>query len=81
MSKTKQIGPYVVKTLNVRDGLHLLMLATDDTKNELQTELILSAVTRDGNPIGDDDFSEMLPYMAELVGAAAELNGFVKKEE
>jgi hypothetical protein len=80
VSKTKQIGPYVVKTLNVREGLHLLSLATEDYANELQTELILAAVSRDGNPIGDEDFSEMLPFMAELVGAAAELNGFSKKE-
>lgn len=71
---SREVGPYVVKQLTVREGLKLMSLAGDDEKS-MQTELILLSVTKDGQPIGEESFRDALPHLPALVTAAVELNG------
>ncbi len=83
MRQTKDVGPYQVKALTVREGLKLMASASKvdggNSTDDLQTELILACVSKDGQPVGDGDFGEMVPHLAELVTTAVELNGFGNK--
>lgn len=79
--KSVQVGPYVVKTLSVGEGLPLLSLAASDDMGKFQTALILGAVSRDNKPISEDDFATLVPHLSAVVSAAMELNGFATKSE
>lgn len=75
MIQTKQVGPFVVKTLTVDEGLDLMLLIGNDDQ-AFNKQLLLRTVSRDGNPINNESFSEIVPLLADLINAAMELNGF-----
>jgi hypothetical protein len=76
MTDVREVGPYVVRALNVREGLKLLADAADGAGGMLQMDLLLACTTKDGKPIDDGSFGELLPHMPKLVEAAVALNGF-----
>lgn len=77
----KQVGPFMVKSLNVEDGLDLVAMAQSADPSEFQKAVILRCVTKDGKPINEFPFSEVLPHLSKLVEEAFELNGFRGAEE
>lgn len=74
--ETRQVGEYEVRALNVEEGMSLIGLTGDDQGSRFQTELILKTVTRNGQPIGQDEFGKLVPHLADVIKAAMELNGF-----
>lgn len=77
----KQVGPFVVRSLTVEEGLPLLFFAAEEQQEKFQTQLLLRSVTCDGKPFGAELFGSAVPFMAELVRTSMELNGFLSKSE
>lgn len=75
MIQTKEVGPFVVKTLTVDEGLDLMVLVGQDDQ-AFNKQLLLRTVSREGKPINGESFSEVVPHLAGLINAAMELNGF-----
>lgn len=75
MTKTVQVGAFEVRALTVGEGLDLLPMVSSDPA-KFQKELLLRAVRKGGAPIGDGDFAEVVPHLADLIKAAMVLNGF-----
>ena len=76
---SKEIGPFAVRELTVGEGLPLLKIMTEDT-NKFQNELVLACTTKDGKPVKELPFSELIPHMGDIIVEAMRINGFLDKE-
>lgn len=77
-AKPMKVGPFTVHGLNVEQGLELIRLSQGDDPQAFQNAMILNCVQKNGKPVNNESFAEMVPHFKELVEAAYEMNGFRK---